>query len=436
MTDLSFDFEWTDPLGARGEELRATWARLAIRVGQQYASRVLDQDVKTVRESVYVPLYPIAEWIVSNWWRLLFEIESSERLADPSYERRHSLRWAREGYSVPPLAFTAAGDMLQLEWVPEVLTRHRVEFLETGSAFVSLDDARRSLSAFVEAVAERLHALNITQTYLQREWNLIVTTDGEEAEFCAAAATLGLDPYDVDDVVATAIVTVAESLPANIRREFFSVASREELREQSVVVTSGIDQVRENRADLRSLRVLRAAVPAAGLSGLAPWEDGYVAARALRADLNAGLRPIQSFNDLANVLRVSAPEFAAAIVEQPASTRAYEAIVATNQIDSPAFTTIPRPDTAKRFQVCRGLYEFLSGRDEGPWLVTTGLSDRQKRNRAFAAEFLAPSAGIREQVRSRVVSGAEVEELAKHFGVSTDAVVHQLRNHRIASIAW
>ena len=30
MSNLRFDFEWQDPAGARGEELRATWASLSI----------------------------------------------------------------------------------------------------------------------------------------------------------------------------------------------------------------------------------------------------------------------------------------------------------------------------------------------------------------------------------------------------------------------
>src|SRR5215213_7411918 len=121
MTDFVFDFEWAVPLGARGAELRATWARLAIRVGTRCLSRVLDHEVKTVRDSVYLPLYPLAEWIVTNWWRLLFEIESSERAKDPLYGRRHSLRWAREGYSAPPVSFNAVGDLLQIRWEPEIL---------------------------------------------------------------------------------------------------------------------------------------------------------------------------------------------------------------------------------------------------------------------------------------------------------------------------
>ncbi|MEA2489605.1 MAG: hypothetical protein QOH21_1397 [Acidobacteriota bacterium] len=437
MTDLVFDFEWADPLGARGAELRATWARLAMKVDDRCPSRLLDQEVRTVRDSVYLPLYPLAEWIVSNWWRLLYEMESSERAKDPLYDRRHDLRWAREGYSLPPLSLKAVGDLLQLRWEPEVLSSHRVQFLESGSAYVTLESAQRTLRSFITAVVSRLSTSGVSGTFLQREWELVGATAGEEAEFCIAAATLGLDPYDLDDSVAAAIVAVAESIPASVRREFFNVANQSKLSQESRDVIAAITTARGNNADLRKLRALRECVsPANRANGDAPWELGYTSARDLRKALKIGVQPLRSLTELAEALRVDSGNFLSAVIDQPSGVHAYEAIVATNRNDSPAFTVSRRHETAKRFQVCRGLYDFLSGHDDGPWLVTTGLSSRQKRNRAFAAEFLAPASGIRERLSSSIVSAEEVDELAQHFGVSSDAVVHQLENHGIASVAW
>jgi hypothetical protein len=437
MTDLTFDFEWADPLGARGPELRATWARLAIRVNGRHPSRVFDHEVRTVRDSVYVPLYPLAEWIVANWWRLLFEIQSPERVKDPLYDRRHNVRWAREGYPLPSISFNAAGELLQLHWESEVLLHHRIEFLESGATYVPLDSVERNLRSFVAAVVSRLSASDIAQTYLQREWDVVSNTIGEDAEFCIAAATLGLDPYDIGDDVANVIVTVATSIPEGIRRESFSVANRDLLREESDDVASAIETVQENGSDLRLLREFRGCIPATGVfNGHAPWELGYMAARELRKALNIGIQPLRSLPDIAQALHVNPTNLHSAIVEQPGGTHAYEALVAMNRTASPAFAVTRRHEAARRFQVCRGLYEFLSGRDEGPWIVTAGLSDRQKRNRAFAAEFLAPAAGVQERVSSSVVSSQDVDELAQHFGVSSDAIVHQLANHRIASVAW
>jgi Zn-dependent peptidase ImmA (M78 family) len=66
--------------------------------------------------------------------------------------------------------------------------------------------------------------------------------------------------------------------------------------------------------------------------------------------------------------------------------------------------------------------------------VTDATTARQKRNRAFAAELLAPSSGLRDRVQTAEVGPDQVEELADEFGVSTEVVSLQLENHRIARV--
>lgn len=435
MSELSLDFEWLDPLGARGAELRSTWARLAVNVAGRYPTRMVDEGARTVRDSIYVPLYPVAEWLAANWWRMLFEMESSERAKDPSYDSRHNLRSAREGYSLPALSFHSVGDFMQLRWNAEVLIHHGVEFLESGSAYLKQSDVHRSLSAFVTSVVARLDQSDVRDTFLQQEWAAINSIGQEEADFCIAAATLGIDPFDVDDAVASALLDVAAVIPSSVRREFLAVASQGDLRRDTSNVAAGIETARRNRADVGALRELRDAVTTPPLNGGPPWQQGYSAARHLRADLHIGNEPLRTFGDVAGALRIEPAVLSAAVIDQPGPTRAYEAIVATNEKAGPAFAVSRRSERAVRFQFCRGLYEFLAGGD-GPWLVTRGLSDRQKRNRAFAAEFLAPAAAIREKVSSSVISAEEVDDLAQHYGVASEAIVHQIANHDIATVSW
>jgi Zn-dependent peptidase ImmA (M78 family) len=67
-------------------------------------------------------------------------------------------------------------------------------------------------------------------------------------------------------------------------------------------------------------------------------------------------------------------------------------------------------------------------------LLTQARSDRQQRSRAFAAEFLAPSSGLRARLSRAVVGEHDVDAVAAEFGVSPLLVAHQLRNHDIARI--
>ena len=76
MPRLSFEVDWVDAEGVNGPELSATWASLRILAGESVVTRVLDARAQTVRELVYVPLYPLAEWLVTNWWFLTRELGS------------------------------------------------------------------------------------------------------------------------------------------------------------------------------------------------------------------------------------------------------------------------------------------------------------------------------------------------------------------------
>jgi len=99
-SNLKVSVEWEDPCAAKGEELRATWCRLSIQIGQIPVTRIHDERLQTVREAVYCSAYPLAEWFAFNWWSLLNEIERPWSAAE-----RHNLRYAREGFALPNLEF-------------------------------------------------------------------------------------------------------------------------------------------------------------------------------------------------------------------------------------------------------------------------------------------------------------------------------------------
>jgi hypothetical protein len=57
-------------------ELAATLARLEIRVGSKWPTIVEEGRNGSIRRSINVSLYPLAEWIVFNWWTLLHSSRS------------------------------------------------------------------------------------------------------------------------------------------------------------------------------------------------------------------------------------------------------------------------------------------------------------------------------------------------------------------------
>jgi hypothetical protein len=430
MSKLEIAFEWVDPAGARGAELRATWARLQLSVDEPI-TRLLDHTSKTVRDAVFVPLYPLAEWLATNWWTLLYEPETPGRRADSSYAIRHSLQGAREGFALPPITIQPLGGSVRLGWQAVKLEHQQVEFIGAGTAYVDAAELAETLSDFIASVILRLDELGITDTLLHNEWSAVVSTEPEEREFCEAAGALGLDPYSLPAEIEEKILAIGEALPQQLSDEFFSAADFYRLAEQAEYLIQAIELSRTNSAQLENLLVLRNEVGRNAWRGR-PWHQGYEFARELRRYLQLNGEIMQSMGDISRALGIEEQRLDSAIVTHLQTLSAFDAVVAENAAGSPGFVIGSPREEAMKFAFCRGLFEFLVSAPGEPLLITRTRSERQKRNRAFAAEFLVPADSLRARLRADSVGEEEIDDLAADFGVSPHVVIYQLQNHRIA----
>ncbi|WP_421620844.1 hypothetical protein [Alkalilimnicola ehrlichii] len=283
---FSFHAEWEAVDGSRGDEIRATWARFSLRVNGHPVTRVLDSRSACYRDHILVPLYPVTEWIVRNWWSLLHEPEVT---GDKNYPQRHDLRFGREGYALPALNITPQGSQVTLQWRPEEYGA--ITFPSSGSATIPMDAFRETLTDWIEQVIARLEACQIHNTLLQQEWAAIQKAPAEERAFCIAAG-IGDSP-----------------LPSN-----------------------------------------QALAEALGMSSL----------------------------PLITIDRQPGTHWLDALTERSGEHQGGVALAARQEIPT-------------RFAFCRGLMELLAGEGPVTSLVTAARTERQKRNRAFAAEFLAPA---------------------------------------------
>ncbi len=79
---LRFRFDWEPVIEAvRAPELRSTWARLEAWVGDTCITLVEDVSTGSIRRSISVPLYPLAEWMAFNWWSIAADGRESSRSA-------------------------------------------------------------------------------------------------------------------------------------------------------------------------------------------------------------------------------------------------------------------------------------------------------------------------------------------------------------------
>ena len=434
MRKLKFEIDWVEAEGVHGPELSATWAHLRIAAGDSVVTRVLDAGAKTVREFVYVPLYPLAEWLATNWWFLTREVNNPAKEDDRGFRRRHMLSAGREGYAFPDLEMYPSGEWTHLAWKSGPSPWTRVEFLGDGETRIDSGEFRETCADVVDQVIRRLVSLGIEETFLQQEWSAIQKADGDESDFCGVAAGLGWDPYSLDDEQQALVLELAERLSGIVLEEAVAALDAGRLIEGCSAITGAMSEAKSNGLSLRRLGSLHGG-SASILPGQAapPWEQGYGMARQLRGALQLDGAPLPTtMSGLARVIGED-PKLMDRVI-RPIDLRAaplVDGVVTLDEDRNPAFGFRQLGERSRRFHFCRALAEALAspGTDT---LLTRANSQRQQRNRAFAAEFLAPASGLRARIPGRTVDGDDMDELADEFGVSSRVIEHQVQNHRIA----
>ena len=167
-----------------------------------------------------------------------------------------------------------------------------------------------------------------------------------------------------------------------------------------------------------------------------PWDEGCDWARRLRLDLNLEGEPLKTTASIAAALGEDSGALYR-IMQTTASFSAARMIDGAIARDGggTGFALDGRGGThSRRFRLCRALAEAMASPDSDA-LITRSRSERQQRNRAFAAEFLAPSAAIERLVRFPAVNGDDIDELAEEFAVSHRVIERQIANRRIVRIA-
>lgn len=434
MAELRFELDWMDPEGAKGPELRATWARLRVLVDGHAISRVYDGNAQTVRDDVFLPLYPLAEWLVLHWWQILYEVHTPYRTTLHGYASRHLLADGREGFALPHLSIEPQGDSIRLRWAPAQIPYSSLEFVSSGSAYCPRTTTIEALSGLLGKVVARLDALEVSNTELQKEWAALQEADAEELAFCRAAGALGLDPVSLNAEATEAVLRAGELIPPELREEFFGSVDIVNLIEQSERISASLRLIAEMDVEVAELSDLGAAFAGRADPSLPPWEQGYQVARLLRGELGLDSQPIASEGDLASAFRLDAGRLDRVILRPPGNMANFDAVVGYNEVRHPGFVIGQRREVDRRFAFCRGLFEHVSSPHPVPALVTKARTEVQKRNRAFAAEFLVPASALRDRLDSELIAEDDLDLLADEFGVSSAVVRHQVENHRIARV--
>lgn len=397
----------------------ATFAALRIEVDGVPLTEVDDSIAKSVRPHIYVPLHPLARWLVLNWWRLRWE----PRRTGPTWREAHSLAAISGDYAWPALELSSDGDFIQLHLAAEPSADvAAIRYLRPGAFDIPAAAFERAVDSLLDQVDARLANCLPGEQDL-RDLRAELTDERKDSSAradCRAQAIAGIDPG----------AATAEWLQAATRlRARAGEAATDEvmaiLPETRIdTVNSVVDAMSVSPAKI-DLAWVGHAYPAAPSSEL-PWQKGARIAGLLRGKL--GIKGKLPTQDLADLLTTQLP---VALPTKPAKgvlsggfrngvTKGKTAVLVPSQ-----------RLTSQRFFLSRLIgCASLWSEDQHLLPVTSAPTATQKFERSFAQEFLCPWIDLDAFTDEHGVDDDGIAEAAEHFEVSEHLVLSTLVNHK------
>jgi hypothetical protein len=430
---LLFESDPIDQPAATDPVERLTWSALRIRVGQRFASRIWDKSLQSERTNLYLPAFPLAEWVVENWWSLFNELCPSESVptsvtSGPQLQwiRRHCLRSADSALMLPALYLFHDGQNLRAEWqsdIPGSMLNMPGEFIADGAERLEAIFTQESLANFINDCLNRVAQVSDSRVpQLAEHWKAIQGADVEEQHFCTLAGRMGIDPYDdreMTEDLARFFEQAITSPDDPLVRDLTEVARREFIVQQWSWLTSIVAELGLGPNPVH----LSFELPSRELS---PPLFGYELASKVRAQ--AKISPKSPLDSVEAVAQDVTGKTLRLEERNHAPGQGIRAIVGRSAGDIVCAGPAPPRADSKRFLIARSLYHAIVTTESSHRLVTGAFSWEQKASRAFAAELLAPRRALAERISTSGADSDAIESLSRDFKASTIVIEKQLEN--------
>jgi len=405
-------------------EERAAFGLLTISVEGRSLTEGYDDWIKGYRQGPLVSAYFLAEWLVWNWWRLGWEPTSRAS----TWWRAHKVVSIGEGYVWPNITITSDGRRTTLNSLPSRRPDARpFRFLSSEHAEIPSARFEDAVDAFIPQVLERLRTGSILKSNLGDLWEDLAAerSDSSLSKRRKFEAMLGQDPDELEDCLVDQIVDDAQILGAEALGEVLADSG-------SVSEATSAKGFREEgrRVGFALSAVGISLGKPAGLgSGESPaWQVGVEAAGELRSHLGLASGPISDdrLADLAGLSKGALAEGEASsnlgfIIEEKGAAR-----VALRS----------RTNAGRRFEFARLVGDrLMASREDRLFPATQTHTFRQKAQRAFAAELLAPFAAVNEFLDGDYSDDAR-SQAAREYKVSELAIATMLVNNGKLNRDW
>ena len=422
---LRLRLTWERADGVVAPELAATWCDLRVDIGEDSITLVRDRRNDAIRQEIRTAAYPLALWVAEHWWALTEHVRASVADTDalrwtarfrPSWLSSHNVRGVGDGMPWPDLSILPEGSVARLVWWHSPgLAGQPVNFLTSGNAFVSMAELRAELTEFVESVLTRLDNSGIRETALHREWESLAGLDADEREFARACARLGLDPFYIPETLADQVEQLDHTVAPELLEDFLDTASPEHLGQAAAWVGEAEDH-------LHVAEPVKLDLTEHPVDERRPWSTGYKVASEVRQQLGLDHTERIELDDLVGLARL----------ERPAQGLRGLA----GRVDDRIGLVLPPRDggsLAVRFSQAWALgLTTVAGRRRA--LLDPSHRTTPRAARAFAAELLAPAAGIEHYLKEAPEPGERAFELiGDRFGANPTLIAHQYRNQVAAT---
>lgn len=400
-----------------------------LKVGDISLTRNEDAWSQTIRDTVLVSAYPLAAWMVSSWWRLLYEpLPPTGVKPSVNWRMAHELTAANQGFIWPRVILASDTESMQI-WstASNTADQQSVRYLNglDRPLPINLLEFEHQAKTFIEVVIYRLNATEILETPLASLWKEVQEEFSEpySSRYRRCEAELGFDPDECPENLVEDALRLADQMGSNTFSEV-APAYSQDISEAKPLSAKIAELTQESGLDGKPEVSMGQSI-SQGFSK-APWEKANEVASYLRHELNVGEEPITD-EKLYDLLGLKKTEYEA---WSPPSQR-HISIAVPLEKNGFKFHLRKKHPIAKRFELARFIGDYLLYGNHGDsWLANTDLrTSRQKYQRAFAAEFLCPLSSLQAYIDSDYYSETTIEDAAEHFRVSSQAVESILSNN-------
>lgn len=417
---------------------KQSWAFCTISVAGRCVTENLNHRQPQKSDSIEMPLFPVAEWLVNYWWALLYEPcrgeappkeNSTWKLDTKLWLSRHCIRSSDSAFVLPYMHLFSAGRGLQLVWYEDGDSVSDTQYITSGNVFLERTDTEEVLSALVDEVLDWCSSVHDERVdNLMQDWEAIKSAEPEERQFCESAGRMGLDPHYVTEWPDGILDFVAKTIGARSREPLVEDLLEATEPECAPALWNWLNdsQHKLNLSSRDPLLTNPLFFPRAK-------DHGYRLAKQIRA--MSGISEESPIGELGNLMQREQNLSLTLKDYNHIPSRNVSAIVGWNDHNTACIAgPVPHRSDNRRFLEARGVYHALTGCMSGPRLLTRAYTWDQKAGRAFAAELLAPKDALAEEARSDMDIDERKDlqdKLAIKYDVSTELVRLQLQNHGV-----